>query len=259
MADFPFLFALGWIEIVIFIVVFVIPLISQLLGGGEEAKEARRRQQQPRRQPQPEPLHDAPQRHAPQQQVPQQQVPQQQVPQQGGGRGALEAEIEEFLRRAQGSKRHQPPEKKVEPQIEKPAAKPRSPVQPRLIDSDTQTAPRERELGRGVADHVRDHIQSAPISEHAARLGRDVAQADEKLEGHIHSVFDHQLGKLAKQPTQEAPAQGTDAAVWESSVERRERREAAQQSRAADIAKMLRDPDSMQQAIILSEILRRPE
>lgn len=249
MADFPFLFAIGWLEIVIFIVVFIIPLISQMFGGGDEAKEARRKRQQPRRQPPQEPLHDAPQ---------QGRAPQQGARPQGGGRSALESEIEEFLSRAQGSKRRQQPEKKVQPQFEEPAAKPRTLVPPRA-DSGAQTAPRERELGRGVADHVRDHIQSAPISEHAKQLGRDVGQSDEKLEDHIHDVFDHQLGKLNKQETEEPPTQGTDSEVWESSVERRERSDAVQRGRVEDIAKMIRDPVSMQQAVILSEILRRPE
>ena len=126
-------------------------------------------------------------------------------------------------------------------------------------DSGTQTAPRERELGRGVADHVRDHIQSDPISDHAKQLGRAVDQADENLEGHIHDVFDHQLGQLRKQPIREEAVQGTDSEVWESTVERRERRAADWQSRNEDIRKMLRDPESLQQAIILIEILRRPE
>ena len=249
MADFPFLFAISWVSLLIFLVFFIIPLISQMLGGGKEAKEARRKQQQPRPQPPQKPLPGPPEQGG---------VPQQGTRPQGGGRNALDAEIEEFLSRAQGSKRLQQPAKNVQPQIEKPAAKIRSLVV-QHADSGTQTEPRERELGRGVTDHVRDHIQSDPISEHAKQLGRAVGQADENLEGHIHDVFDHQVGKLRKQPTQEQLAQGTDADVWESSVERRERREAAQRNRAEDIAKILRDPDSLQQAIILSEILRRPE
>jgi hypothetical protein len=247
MADFTCLFALGRLEIIIFIVVFIIPLISQMLGGGKKAKEARRKQQQPRPRPQQEPLAPAPQQGA----------PPQPAPQQGGGRNALEAEIEEFLSRAQGAKRQQPA-KKVQPHIEKPEEKPRRLV-PARTDSATQTASHEKELGRDVAEHVRDHIQSDPVGEHAKQLGHDIGQADENLEDHIHDVFDHRLGKLSKQPTEDSPTEGTDSEVWQSTAERRERSEAAHRSRIEDIAKMLRDPESMQQAIILSEILRRPE
>jgi hypothetical protein len=59
--------------------------------------------------------------------------------------------------------------------------------------------------------------------------------------------------------TQEQPTEGTDAAIWESSVDQRERSEASHRDRIADIAEMLRHPASLQQAVILSEILRRPE
>ncbi len=205
-----------------------------------------------RKQPQPRPL--------PPQEPPGRGMPPRKDarPQQGGGRSALEAEIEEFLSRAQGTKQPERPEKRSPPPPEEPKVRPRTLV-PQRAETRAELRNREAELGRGVAEHVRDHIQSAPISEHAKQLGRAVGQADEKLETRLHGVFDHQLGNLSKQSTQEAPAEGTDAQIWESSVDQRERSEAAQRDRVADIVEMLRHPASLQQAVILSEILRRPE
>lgn len=80
----------------------------------------------------------------------------------------------------------------------------------------------------------------------AAELGKTVGLADDMLEARLHETFDHQLGDLGKRPSIAAaaapPASGEDA-----------------ESELAKLAKILRDPDSIRQAIILREIIDRPE
>ena len=80
------------------------------------------------------------------------------------------------------------------------------------------------------------------IAEHTRHLGEEVDLADDKLEAHLHEVFDHQLGRL-KKSTIEAGAQGRQAAVEVTAGQRSRRR----------------TPQSIRDAIIMSEILRRPE
>jgi hypothetical protein len=169
-------------------------------------------------------------------------------------------EVENFLRRvaqmraeaeqAKGQPRPAPP---------KPAPKRREPPAPpppaRLIPARTAaplSQPVEVEVvdaelavrGDSVARHVAEHSRrTEQIGEHARHLGAEVDLADDKLEAHLHQVFDHDLGRL-KKSTIEAGAQG---------------RQAAGDLTAGQLQQMLRTPQSIREAIIMSEILRRPE
>ena len=83
-------------------------------------------------------------------------------------------------------------------------------------------------------------------------LGERLDQADERLESRLHDVFDHGLGQLSSgTAAQPQIAAGTDAAVWE------QRRE--ESPLFGQLMQMLSSPQQVQTAIVLSEILRRPE
>ena len=105
---------------------------------------------------------------------------------------------------------------------------------------DAELAVRGDNVGRHVAQHER---RTEQIAEHARHLGEEVDLADDKLEAHLHQVFDHDLGRLKKSNI-EAGAQG---------------RQAAGDLTAGQLQQMLRTPQSIREAIIMSEILRRPE
>jgi hypothetical protein len=79
------------------------------------------------------------------------------------------------------------------------------------------------------------------IAQQADALGDDVALADERMEAHLHSRFDHKLGTLMP-----------EASVVSKQV-----------SQANDATKEFREllmrPGGMRQLIIANEILRRPE
>lgn len=75
------------------------------------------------------------------------------------------------------------------------------------------------------------------FSQRAAQMGEQFGRSDDKMASHMHETFDHDLGQL----------QHSDTLELESIEE------------GLDIAGMLKNPQSMRQAIILNEILKRPE
>lgn len=140
----------------------------------------------------------------------------------------LRGEVEDFLREMQGK----PPRPKPKPTPKPVAVK----VQPTPPPPPVVQPPGLRR--DSVKDHVTRHISTAEIAAHTATLGKDVGFADERMEQHLHERFEHRLGSLERQL--ELPKQAAD-------------------SRAKDIVDLLRTPEGMRQAVIASEILRRPE
>ena len=91
-----------------------------------------------------------------------------------------------------------------------------------------------------------DRLNTDDISDHAdhlgsEHLGENVGFADERMEAHLHDQFDHQIGTLAQ-----SDAPGSQGDTDEAIV------------RAADLIQMLKDPTSIRQAVLLSEILCPP-
>jgi hypothetical protein len=103
-------------------------------------------------------------------------------------------------------------------------------------------------LREEVSRHVAQHLDTSEIRQHTSQLGAEVAQADDKLDARLHEKFDHRLGRLkhtAKQPPTAAglvPFQVAVAALP-----------------ASEMIQWLRNPANLRQAVVLSEILQRPE
>lgn len=138
----------------------------------------------------------------------------------------LRSEVDDFLREMQGK----PPKPKQAPVRPKPIMVKVEPPVPAEQGSDLRR--------ESVRKHVSKHLSTADIAAQSAKLGEDVGLADERLELHLHEKFQHKLGALEHR---ERPA------------------EKAKETRADDIGQFLRSPAGMRQAIIASEILRRPE
>jgi hypothetical protein len=79
----------------------------------------------------------------------------------------------------------------------------------------------------------------------AAELGKTVGLADDLLEARLHETFDHKLGDLGQRPSMAASSPPASKEEAESEL--------------AKLIKILRKPDSLRQAIILREIIDRPE
>ncbi len=161
--------------------------------------------------------------------------------QQQAGRPAaadVDDEISQFLRSA-AERRGQPQEQARQQQRRQQKPRPAErPVEAAVVEDEPS--------GRRVAEHVREHLSNKEFTERASQLGRQVSRTDDRVEERVHEVFDHQLGAIAKKPTR-APA-FAESGPSEVPI-----------TAAAGLAAMLSNTDSIRQAILINEILTRPE
>jgi hypothetical protein len=142
-------------------------------------------------------------------------------------------EIEEFLRRAA-----QPRQPAGGQTREKPRA-----------EAAAKTAPAAEEPAQSpvtVVEHVRKHLDTSDFQRRTQQLGDEVAQADDKIDARVHEVFEHQLSQFDWRTPQELAAAGAAPTP-------------AVATSAAGLLPLLADPQSLRQAILLAEILERPE
>jgi hypothetical protein len=106
----------------------------------------------------------------------------------------------------------------------------------------------EEDLWAGdVAQHVQQHISDGGFKDRASQLGESVGQSDERLESHLHAKFDHKVGQLDDSPL-------SATSFGEPSASRK-----APPPQAQAIVRMLSSPLGVRQAILIGEILKRPE
>lgn len=124
-----------------------------------------------------------------------------------------------------------PPPRRLEPVT--------APVQAEVIEA--RIVDRAQVVDQRVREHLRGPEQ---IAEHARHLGEQVDQADERLQAHLHEVFDHQIGQLKEsgaavvaQREQVTPGGLSPETIW----------------------RLLRSPTAARDAVVLAEILQRPE
>jgi hypothetical protein len=165
----------------------------------------------------------------------------------------MKDEVEEFLRRV--AQMRAQAEAQARGQQQRPAQKPMRPTPtPRLVPQqqpmpqalpveivDAELADSADRLGQRVRSDLRE---SEAISEHSRHLGEDVDAANTKMQAHLQQVFDHKLGQL----------KSTGGATALVTAERN-----AAELSLDQIRGMLASPQSVRDAIIMSEVLRRPE
>jgi len=194
---------------------------------------------------------DAPPLGGPPRQAPRRVAPQQ-PPAQPAQQKKLTDEVEEFLRRAAERRRGgQPHEVEIlRPEAQAPpqrtATLPSQLAPPRMAELVDPTD--EERIGReSVERHTQQHLDTTSYSSRAEQL-TTVDDADENMQSHLHSVFDHQMGSLG-QPTRSTTA---DDALVAPAAE-------VVTLLGAPIAEMLASPQGLRNAFVLQEILRRPE
>ena len=179
-------------------------------------------------------------------------------------------DIEEFLRRAAerrkkqqqqqqqgGARRAQPPQRQQPPVQRQPVRQPvrQPPRQPPKQRPNTLVDAKEIEFvtpkkkphdyhDESVQDHVKHYINTQDIADHAENLGERLSQTDERADERIHKKFDHEVGQLGKKPSV------TDA-ITESTGD-------DISPIAQDLLELLSKPKTIRQAILVSEILKRP-
>ncbi len=142
----------------------------------------------------------------------------------------------------------QPPVRRTQPTPAPPPAARRAPVAPAtddeivIIGGTGSADPYEQ----SVAEHVRSYIDTSSLGEHASHLGEEVALADDKLDSRLHSTFDHQVGHIGS--ADKSSAFSTTTATTRIDVA----------PLANDLLNMMSSPRSIQQAVLISEILQRP-
>ncbi len=178
------------------------------------------------------------------------QPPQARPPARRPAGGGVEDEIGEFLRRVAqrlggqvAAEPHPPPA--AEPPIRAEAVA-QQPVEAEIV--------REGPLGDRVRQQVKEHLNTGKFDRRASQLGDEVAQADEQLEDRLHKKFDHEVSRLAGRLGESATVPGVQEA---GEVE--DRLSEIPLTAAAGLAAMLGTAETARQAILINEILGRPE
>jgi len=151
------------------------------------------------------------------------------------------SEVDEFLRRAAERRNN----KGIQPVVVQP-----KPVRPPVVAEVVQ----EKPIGVQVGEHVKKYLDEEEFDRRSAQLGAEVAQVDSEINQHLHKTFDHTVSKLATVPG--------IAAIAPTAIEPVELAEIipdASATSAGSLFALLADPDSVRQAIVLNEILHRPE
>jgi hypothetical protein len=156
-----------------------------------------------------------------------------------------------------------PPGKRVARRDETRQSPP--PVRPPVI-VEVVEAPQARE---SVAEHVAQAMDSEKFSRRATQLGQAQKASDDEFQQHMQRVFQHGLGNLNPEPAGIFEAAAATAAANASAATVRAAAAAggkqtgtapvATQKGASDISLFLAGRKNIRDAVILSEILKRPE
>ncbi|HJN10250.1 MAG: hypothetical protein QGG09_00045 [Pirellulaceae bacterium] len=162
----------------------------------------------------------------------------------------MAGDIEDFLRRAAQRRVPQPPPAPPAPS----ALSPRPEIQI-LGDEDVVDAyvVEERGIlsGHNVGDHVSQHINTSEFGERISHMGEEIDHADDRMEAHLHGYFEHKLGDLGGETSLASNSSLDDDNAGQGPGD--------QETAAFDIQKLLHSPTNIRDAIVLSEILRKPE
>ncbi len=100
---------------------------------------------------------------------------------------------------------------------------------------------------QSISEYVQAHTDTTDVTERAEQLGDEVALADDKMDARLQNTFDHRIGSLKSAASDSAFATTTTTTVRRVSPI------------ADELLDMLSSPKSIRQAILLSEILQRPD
>ncbi len=157
-------------------------------------------------------------------------------------------DIEEFLKLAAQRRQQQKQQSGGQPPRRPPP--PRSPVAPqpvrpvetvRVLEQTDHSDAYQQSSG---SEPVRHKIDTSRLGDHARQLGEEVGLADDKLDSRLHQTFDHNVVSLRPGLAHNETTSTTVRAT--SGI-------------AMDLFEMFRSPRSVRQAILISEILRRPD
>lgn len=129
---------------------------------------------------------------------------------------------------------------------------------PRSVRSAERQSPRrdaeiiDAEIMEPVQDHLRRGLGRDPFTNIDTRpeLAQHISQADERMEGHLHEVFDQQIPHLRQSSPPLIPAAPSGETNKSIDLQRR-------QMDVSPLVKMLRQPETLRAAFLASEIFKR--
>jgi hypothetical protein len=181
-------------------------------------------------------------------------------------------DIEEFLRRAAERRQQQKSQqgRSAPQQKQPPAQPPRRPlvpieeieveiVEPTIVSRPARRSgqqPTESPIARqklqsemrkeSVAQHVDRHLNTNRISEKSKKLGQRVASVHDVVDERVHQHLDHDISSIDDRPTVTDDRRPGVVGSDRSKI-------------AANLLQFLSQPESIRQAIIVAEILKRPD
>ena len=178
-------------------------------------------------------------------------------------RGRLEEEIDSMLRRAIGAEPKEPVEVEViEPEVVQPHN-----VDPEIVvlrDQPVQgrrgAGPIPAVLAESVApkdDSLSNRHIESELEKRTDRFGSDIQKADQRIESRLQNTFDRKLGTLSESSSS---LKMSDSSVRMSEPAAQDSGSQSSDAAVADrVVEMLTTPGDLPAAIVLSEIVRRPE
>ena len=150
-------------------------------------------------------------------------------------------DLEAFLKRA-AARRAQQRKSSARPPQPRPATAPPVRTSPPPVRAES-IPPRMRTPPPADVDRQFAR-RSHQMEVETEQLGRDVEQEDIRLEAHMHDTFDHRVGELDEDAGFAGDLGSTTPKRDDVSL---------------DLIALLRNPASIRNAVLLSEILQRPE
>ena len=154
-------------------------------------------------------------------------------------------DIEEFLKRAAERRNQQMQQQK---QAQPNQAQRKQPSQRlREVISEVEIVEPSPSMGQqGVVEHVRSHINTSGIAKHARNLGERIQNIDDSVAERLGRKFDRDVSSLDGRAT-----------ITDDGQHQTTRDDSSQIAR--ELVQMLKSPATLRQAIVVSEILRRPD
>jgi hypothetical protein len=153
--------------------------------------------------------------------------------------GQIQQQIDEFLRRA-AQRRGGPP---VTPE----------PQAAEIVPDD------DAPVGGRVGKEVQKYLDTSEFRRRSEELGGEVAQADQQFTQQVGQAFSGQVSRLAARPGEAAqPVEVDDTGPAEPEYLSRPTLDALPVA-GSGLAELLGSPENIAQAVIMAEILRRPD
>jgi len=162
----------------------------------------------------------------------------------------MAGDIEDFLRRAAQRRAPQPPASAIPPGMQMLGDD--DVIDADIVDADIVEDPGILS-GHDVGDHVTRHINTSDFGERMSHMGEDVDRADDRMESHLHEYFEHALGDLGGATSRASNSTLDDDNAPQDPIDPKKAKT------KFNIRQLLRSPSSIRDAIVLSEILRKPD